>query len=277
MWSNGLDACSAYFRVKDSRARQFFFRDRGPAEPHEAFATCLFLELVERRSVVLDLGAFIGWYAILAAKRAKYGRVLAVEPDPESFVELTKNAVLNRARNLTCASICVGATSGLVRGGHAGRGLQLAQTFRSQGARLAADDRIVTSTVRVADLCSFVGLTNLSIVKMDIEGAEFEVLLTMRELLESGRPTLLLETHVSSFADGHSSQVEDMLRELGYELFLAGKGPLSRPPLPKPLSRFPRRNTVVVAVHSRHAAAVRAVWRRVAGLEGKGRSLKLKA
>jgi hypothetical protein len=70
-----------------------------------------------------------------------------------------------------------------------------------------------------------------SVVKIDVEGAELDVLRGGRELLERARPTLILE-HVASAAalyDTRSGDIWDLLRSHGYEVYsITGEGPFAR-------------------------------------------------
>src|SRR4051794_15774837 len=57
--------------------------------------------LLARGSVVVDAGANIGQYTLLAAKAtAPRGRVLAFEPEPDTFGELRHNVLANRLTNV---------------------------------------------------------------------------------------------------------------------------------------------------------------------------------
>lgn len=65
----------------------------GYAEP---FTARLFAELVRPGMVVLDIGAFLGRYSLLAARQTgRQGRVYAFEPDPQNFPLLVRNIAIN--------------------------------------------------------------------------------------------------------------------------------------------------------------------------------------
>jgi hypothetical protein len=78
-----------------------------------------------------------------------------------------------------------------------------------------------------------------TLVKIDVEGGEAQVLAGMRRILAAHRPTLLLELHGS-----HAAPVPALLDEVGYALEPLGGASLDRPwpPIhalatPRPLER----------------------------------------
>jgi tRNA G37 N-methylase Trm5 len=56
------------------------------------------LSHIRSSDIVVDAGANIGIFTLLAARKAKL--VIAVEPDPENFEYLKRNVRLNRAENV---------------------------------------------------------------------------------------------------------------------------------------------------------------------------------
>ena len=61
---------------------------------------------------VIDIGANIGLFSLLAAQKA--ATVLAFEPEPGNFAILQKNCRLNAARNVTARQLAVSGTSGVL-------------------------------------------------------------------------------------------------------------------------------------------------------------------
>ena len=64
---------------------------------YEENVTKVFKRIVKKGMVVIDIGANIGYYTLLAAKLVgKEGKVLAFEPEPSNFNLLTRNVKLNK-------------------------------------------------------------------------------------------------------------------------------------------------------------------------------------
>ena len=75
----------------------------------------LFFRLAETSATVLDVGAYIGFYALLAAHANPKGEVYAFEPMPTVFERLARNAELNQLSNLQCINLALGETAETAR------------------------------------------------------------------------------------------------------------------------------------------------------------------
>ena len=69
---------------------------------------------VRNADIIIDVGAYLGVYSILAAKLGP-GRVLAIEPNSKSFKQLERNLALNSMTNsVQTFQLAVGETPKLV-------------------------------------------------------------------------------------------------------------------------------------------------------------------
>ena len=117
---------------------------------------------INRGDIVLDAGANIGDFALKAALAVgSRGRVIAVEPAPESYAILQRNILINGFKNIICqrkalwdqdAVLCLRESGVASRVGEGGTSPVEATTIDSLIKELALD--------------------HIDIVKMDIEGAE---------------------------------------------------------------------------------------------------------
>jgi FkbM family methyltransferase len=84
----------------------FELNNRIPAERaillniYEPKVTKILLSLLNEDDIVVDTGAWIGYYTCLAARNALKGRVIAIEPHPENITRLKRNIMLNRFKNV---------------------------------------------------------------------------------------------------------------------------------------------------------------------------------
>lgn len=153
---------------------------------YEREQTRLFERVVAPGDAVLDLGAHLGYYTLLASRLVGgAGRVYSFEPDPENAWYLRRHARLNGCRNVAVEESAVGDRPGSIhfqqgRGSGTGR-VSDAGALRVRGVRL--DDFVEERQIRPA------------VVKIDVEGAERAVLEGAREVLRSHRPVLFLSTH----------------------------------------------------------------------------------
>jgi FkbM family methyltransferase len=161
-------------------------------------------QCVQPGSVVYDVGANAGYYALLASRLVgARGRVVAFEPEPRNAAFLREHVARNRAANVDVVESAVGNVPG-------------AHGFARRGTGRGRLDERGELRVRVLRLDDFVadGARAPDVIKIDVEGGELDVLRGAARLLASSRPLLLLSTH--GRAVHHACC--DLLGTLGYAL-----------------------------------------------------------
>lgn len=157
---------------------------------YETMELHLLEKLIRPGDVILDIGANIGLYSIYCAKATgAAGHVYCFEPEPVNFSFLKRNISLNKLSNITPSDTAVSSQEGehtfylnpLNKGDH----------------RLHGDEaHTSTITVRTITIDGYLkGRTEkVDLIKMDIQGAEMQALLGMKEILSAaGGPCLLME------------------------------------------------------------------------------------
>lgn len=189
----------------------------------------LFFELAREARVVLDIGAFVGYYALLAAHANPSARILAFEPNPAVFERLVRNVRLNGAENVESLAIAVSDSAGsvdLYRPSTAipsSSSLSVEMMSKEFGADLHPT-RVTTAALD--DVMSERGIARVDLMKLDTETTEPAILRGARRTLQRDRPTIVCEV-----LDGWGveSQLEAELRPLGYQYFLlTNDGPVRR-------------------------------------------------
>jgi len=132
--------------------------------------------------VVYDVGANVGAYAVLAARRC--AAVHAFEPDLGNLSRLRRNIALNRFTNCTIVPAAAGSHDGIAN---------FAAGKDAFVGRLDPGGSIVVRCVSLDSYAADHGAPDL--IKMDIEGGEIEALAGAREVFKSKRPLLFLATH----------------------------------------------------------------------------------
>ena len=139
---------------------------------------------------VWDVGANIGYLALVAARIVgPGGHVLAIEPDPECAAAIRRNAALNGLAGIEVAEAAADATSGtgelvVVRD-------RLWTRLASVGDHHQAQRRMSVRTLALDDIDG----PPPTLVKIDVEGAELEVVTGMARLLREARPIVVCEMH----------------------------------------------------------------------------------
>lgn len=142
--------------------------------------------------VLFDVGANIGFFSLIAARRVgAEGRVYAFEPVPRNAAAIRRSAQLNGLAMIKVFPEAVGAATGraeLLLAHHIG-GAALA----SVGAPPDTRGRMQVDVVTLDDAVARRGLRPPSLVKIDVEGAEIDVLHGMTEIMRRYRPKIIYE------------------------------------------------------------------------------------
>ena len=150
-------------------------------------------EHVAAGSVAWDVGANVGIFSLGAAARG--AEVLAIEPDPFlcGLLRLTAAHPDNRSRRLDVLGAAVAAEPGTARLAIAGRG-RASNFLEDFGGRSMAGGTRSSCLVPVLTLDLLLrDRRPPDLIKIDVEGAEVAVLDGARQLLESVRPTIVIE------------------------------------------------------------------------------------
>jgi len=186
-------------------------------------------EFISPTDVCVDVGANIGLYTILLARKAHLGRVIAFEPLPLYRAMLDLNACLNGTGNIEIQASVVADSTGQqefsvsVDGAYS----SIRPTARKPEAR-----RIMVPSVTLDDAFA-VTRQRIDIMKVDVEGAELLVLRGARTLLSDPelRPrALLLELEASNEA-AYSYQPDDVvafMAQLNYGVHSLGRSGVLR-------------------------------------------------
>lgn len=182
----------------------------------ERKAQALMVKHVTARSIVYDVGANYGIHTLLMARLAAHGRIYAFEPVPRIFRSLEENVRLNDFPNVNCVSAALSSRTGtetFVLGHHDGAG-------HLHQANAVSGETLTVETIALDDFVYGSGNPPPNFMKIDVEGAESEVLLGGTRTLQQARPILLVDLH------GHEQErsVGKLLSENKYVLYRTEDG-----------------------------------------------------
>jgi FkbM family methyltransferase len=164
----------------------------------------LFQNLIRPGDVVLDLGSHSGFYSLLASILVGTGgKVFSFEPFPKNITYLEHHLELNRIQNVTLFQFAVSNVSGF--------------SYFTGGdftGHLSSSGSLKIETVSLDDLFEQNKIMLPTLIKLDIEGAEFMALQGAINVLKRSRPIIMLATHGT---DVHHDCCQ-FLSSLGYRL-----------------------------------------------------------
>jgi FkbM family methyltransferase len=196
-----VEGCKFDFLIADPDGRDWYdLHCTDPVWPEMAFIRD---HLIKKGDIVFDCGAHQGCTTIVLANWVgEEGKVISFEPVPKNCEIIKKNIQLNNLTNVILEEKAVGAGIGkvIING--------------------ASNSRIISSTKGVE-----VSLTNLdeyrhfkpSLLKIDVEGFEVEVLKGAKNILSS-IPKLAIEIHANALTR-FGYQVEDLFNLIAVDQY----------------------------------------------------------
>ncbi len=145
-------------------------------------------------TTALDVGANLGIYALELSKAVgDQGSVIAIEPWPDNVRRLRQTIARSAATNIRVLPCAVGGSSRVVEM-HGGLDPAYVTSVPTSGhRRYPAIQGVMQHTLD--ELWQNAGSPTVSVVKIDVEGSEVEVLKGARGLLTACHPTLLCEAN----------------------------------------------------------------------------------
>lgn len=169
-------------------------------------------------SIFVDVGANDGYFTVLGGSLVgPGGRVIAVEPQARLQAVLARNLQLNRLDNVSLYPVAISDSEGTAV-------LHLSPDLNtgSTGLTRRTCYKVARQPVRMVTLTRVLSdarVEQVDLMKMDIEGFEYEAVFGSRELFATGRiRAVALELHPDQMRDRGRDPVElvGFLRDSGY-------------------------------------------------------------
>ncbi len=177
---------------------------------YEPVETGLFQKEIREGGVVLDIGANIGYYTLIAARLVgPQGRVYAFEPDPVNFRLLQKNVKANGYDNVVLVNKAVSNKNGKIR-------LYLNPSNRGDHRVYDSKDGRSSIEIQTVALDRFLKPLDKKIqfIKMDIQGAEALALEGMKGLVRANKGLKLITEFSPASLKMAGSRPQSYLKDL---------------------------------------------------------------
>lgn len=181
-----------YKMLNDFLARDYFFTE----------AWYIPYLTIRKDEAFIDVGANVGFYTTRMARRA--GHVFAFEPNPEAYKVL--KARTQNLSNVTCFPYALGSEETQVK-------LYLSDHTTGSSIKRESSKYILCQCFTLDTfLKNVINVNRIGLIKIDVEGAEYEVLLGARAFLTRFHPRVLVEI----VDKDNLKKCTILLKELGY-------------------------------------------------------------
>lgn len=168
--------------------------------------------MIKRANVIIDIGAHIGSFSCFMAYKFRDVQVYSYEPEKKNFNALQTNIKLNKLRNIMAFNLAVGEKMGK-------------RKFYIQNDNLGAHSLYVKSQEFVEVDCKSLkdifdsnNIQKCDFLKMDCEGAEYEILYSTSQEYFDRIEYITLEYHDWFLKDKHHKELIKLLQEKGFKV-----------------------------------------------------------
>lgn len=175
----------------------------------------LFEKYVKPNMVVYDIGANAGFYTLLSAVlTGSTGKVFAFEPVPQNIFYIRKHLGLNKITNTVVVEKAVSDKTSKFK---------FDLSSNPSMGHFSENGKIEVEAISLDEFTKQ-GNPLPDLIKMDIEGAEFDALNGAKEILNTKKPVIFLATH----GDEVKKNCLELLKEMSYKIEIIGNGTLEK-------------------------------------------------
>jgi FkbM family methyltransferase len=186
----------------------------------------MLFKLVKDGDKIFDIGANIGWYSNLLAKKLPNSTIYSFEPIPETFAQLKRNTILNESNNVLINNVALSSKKEKISFYYSptvtGASSMVNITENSDMVKLEC----ITSTLD--DFVQENNIDKLNFIKCDVEGGEFLVFKGAKETILKHKPIIFTEMlrKWSAKFNYHPNDIINLFKSVGYKCFYSSNGKL---------------------------------------------------
>ena len=230
--SNYLAKSRGWLRQSIRRFSQYFAIDtllkRFPASPEEVQEAEMefYKDIIKEGMIIFDVGANIGQFSMLFSELVgQEGEVHCFEASSQTFQRLESKCNKSRFNNLFLNHLAVSDQLGIVQlfvydEEHSGWNTLANRPLHDYGIQVEPLDTEEVKAVTIDTYCQQHGINKIDLLKIDVEGAEYQVLLgAVRMFREKSIKNCIFEFGQTTFDMGNDpTQIEEFIKHVGYKL-----------------------------------------------------------
>ena len=170
-------------------------------------------ELLKPDMRVVDIGANLGYYALMEAKLVK--KVYGIEPNPETFKYLKRSVKLNKLKNVKLLNMAIGDKKDILP-------FFVSESWnwsRFLDKEKTGKDIKKEIKVKVDKLDNLFIKQKIDLVRMDVEGYEINIIKGMEKIIKNSPELIIvLEFHSNQFNYEEKVEFIDLLKNFGFRI-----------------------------------------------------------
>lgn len=145
---------------------------------------------IKPTDVVIDIGAHIGIFSLFSAVQATHGKIFAYEPQSENFNLLKINTILNQSSNITFENYAISDKKSSMRLYLPSKSKCLANLYHP------SPTYETVNTLTLEDIFSEKKISVCNLLKLDCEGAEYDILTSTSPSIFKRIDKIIFEYHL---------------------------------------------------------------------------------
>ncbi|MGQ9722672.1 MAG: FkbM family methyltransferase [Candidatus Jordarchaeum sp.] len=163
---------------------------------------------LKKGDVVIDVGAHIGVFTLKASRLVDSERlVISVEPDPENYAMLLTNIRINSLKGVIPVRVALMDESGTVKMSRSGDAISHSVVLER------SKKYILVPALTLDELLGKLGVKRFDFIKIDVEGAELQIMKGSKNNLISNKPSMAIASY---HYPGEAKKVVKLLNSLEF-------------------------------------------------------------
>ena len=173
---------------------------------------------INNNDTVIDIGGHIGLFSLYAAEKCKSGKIFTFEPVKENFNLLKENIEINNFKNIFPKNIAVSNNNSnitiFLNDDQSGHGMYK-KTSKARNIK----------SINLEEIFLENEITICNLLKIDAEGAEFEILENINKNMFENVENIIFEYHI--FEKNSNDRLENIIKKLEMNGYKINKKPYS--------------------------------------------------
>lgn len=170
---------------------------------------------ISPRATVVDIGANAGYFSLFAAAKFPHSRIFSYEPVPVNYAQLQRHSDLNSSAHIKCFPQAVAGKNGEIS-----LSFDMSDSFTTSATvfRLAngGEKSLRVPCVSLQTVMDENGITKCDLLKMDCEGAEYDILYNCPVDYLQRIDQIAMEVHRGEKENQNIDALEAFFRQRGF-------------------------------------------------------------
>jgi FkbM family methyltransferase len=166
-------------------------------------------------STIIDIGANAGYFTLFAAALRPQARLFSFEPVPVNYAQLRRNQELNRSRQINCFPQAVAGYAGVIN-----LTFDPSDSFTTSAtmfdSKKSAEKSLAVPCVTLQQLMDENSIGKCDLLKMDCEGAEYDILYNCPAGYLRRIDQIAMEVHHGPKENQNIEALESFFRQQGF-------------------------------------------------------------